>query len=265
MLRAWQARGAGYEISWGGRTWTLAVDVPRPGLRAADEPADAGWGPLLGLEGLAARGRSAPGALSGATLVACEPHFARIEATFAPLGWGGLRVRAAWSPSDGDGIDLEVQVSADSVDELKALEVYAASTLPEPPGTKPGAKVKHWVEPRDARAGGSTYDGREPSLRDWTTLPIADDTPLAPRVLPVGSMAYVELVHPHDVARRIVATSRLSQLGHATRYGLFGHDLEKGVVLRARLRGQWVRADEAQDEAKRLQSRFLHEPLPLQT
>lgn len=262
MLRAWQARGAGYELSWGGRTWTLAVDTLRPGLRMTEEP---GWGPVLGLEGVAAAGRRAPNALSGATLVACEPHGARIEATFAPIGWGGLRVRAAWSPAEDDGVDLEVQVSADSVGELKTLEVRVASVLPEAPGANPAARIKHWVEPRDPRAAASTYDGREPNLRDWTTLPISGDEPLAPRVLPFPPQAYVELVQPDDAARRIVATSRLSQLGHSTRYGLFGHDLEKGVVLRARLRGHWASADNVHDEARRLSSRFLHEPLPLGT
>ncbi|MDR3633657.1 MAG: hypothetical protein P4L84_07455 [Isosphaeraceae bacterium] len=261
MLRAWQARGTDYELEWGGRTWTLAVDTPSPGLRTAE----AGWGPVLGLEGVAAIGRWAPHALSGATLVGCERHFERIEATFAPLGWGGLTVRAAWGPAADEGVDLEVQVSAISVDELKALEVVVASRVPEPPGSKPNPRWKHWVEPRDARSASLTYDGREPDLRDWTTLPIALDEPLAPRVLSVAPQSYVELVHPHDVARRIVATSRLSQLGHTTRYGLFGHDLEKGVVLRARLRGHWTSAESPQEEAKRLYSRFLHEPLPLGT
>jgi len=266
MLRVWETRSAGYEIEWGGRTWTLAVDAVRPGLRATGETGGPEWGPLLGFEGIAAPGRWAPHALSGATLVHCEQRFGRIEATYAPLGWGGLTVRAAWSPADDDGIDLEVQVSAVSVDELKAIEVRAASILPEPQGTKPNPRLKHWVEPRDARAASLTYDGREPDLRDWTTLPIASgDEPLAPRVLPAAPLSYVELVHPDDVARRIVATSRLSQLGHSTWYGLLGHDLEKGVVLRARLRAHWTRSENPQEEAKRLYSRFLHEPLPLGT
>ena len=259
MLRAWEARGAGYELEWGGRTWSLTVDTPAPGLRSEEPHA----GPLLGLDGIAAAGRRAPLALSGATLVGCGRRFERIEATFAPLGWGGLTVRAAWSPCASDGVDLELQVSAVSVDELKALEVLTVSRLPDPPASKPNARLKHWVEPRDARSAALSYDGREPDLRDWTTLPIAMDEPLAPRVVPLGGSSYVELVHPDDAARRIVATSRLSQLGHTTRYGLFGHDLEKGVVLRARLRGHWIRVENPQEEARQLYSRFLHEPPPL--
>ena len=38
-----------------------------------------------------------------------------------------------------------------------------------------------------------------------------------------------------------------------------------GVVLRARLRGHWTSDDDPQEDAKRLYSRFLHEPLPLGT
>jgi hypothetical protein len=265
MLRTWRVRESEFLLEWGGLTWALAVDAPTPGLRANGQPGDRSLGPVLALAGVAASGRRSTHALSGATLVRCEQRFARIEATYAPLGWGGLTVRAAWSPAQDEGVDLEVQISALSVDELKALEVRVSSVLPENATARPAARTKHWVEPRDAAAAALTYDGREPDLRDWTTLPIAGDEPLAPRVLPVGSQAYIEIVHLEDVARRIVPTSRPSQLGHITHYGLFGYDLEKGVLLRARLRAHWTAADKPQDEARRLSSRFLHEPLPLGT
>jgi hypothetical protein len=71
---------------------------------------------------------------------------------------------------------------------------------------------------------------------------------------------YLEMVHPDDAARRVVETGAA---GCRARYGLFGYDLERGVVLRGRLRGIWLpeRPDEA-GVARRLEA-FLAEPLPL--
>ena len=63
-----------------------------------------------------------------ATLVSVERYRARVQATFAPPGWGGLTVRAAWSPScGGAGVDLEVQASASSVGLLRDVEVIVQS------------------------------------------------------------------------------------------------------------------------------------------
>ncbi|MBV8268513.1 MAG: hypothetical protein JO252_19460, partial [Planctomycetaceae bacterium] len=64
MLRRWNGSGPKFDVEWGGRTWVLKVDDPRPGLRPLGDPA----GPLLALEGVAAKGRCAADALSGASL-----------------------------------------------------------------------------------------------------------------------------------------------------------------------------------------------------
>jgi hypothetical protein len=261
MMHEWEGAGPEFTLAWGGRTWSLDVAGVRPGLRIVDGEA----GPLLGLEGIAAVGRWEPDALSGASLTGFERRFERVEATYVPPGWDGLTVRAAWGPSVvvDDAVDLEVQVSALSVDRLKGVEVKLASVLPEPEGK---GQRKRWVEPRDARSAALTYDGREPDLRALTTLPLLEGEMLAPRVLTApwpGGGTYVEIVHPHDAARRITETSKISRLGNTTRYGLFGHDLEKGVVLRARLRAYWTDSSDAEQEALARYERFLREPPPL--
>ena len=156
-----------------------------------------------------------------------------------PRAGAELTVRAAWEPSGHDGVDLEIQMSALSVDQLKAVEVKLMSVLPEPPT----ARRRRWVEPRDVRAAGLSYDGRDGDARDLTTLPPAVEETLAPRVLPApwaDGRSYIEMVPLGDVARRITEGGTISRVGHTTRYGLFGHDLEKGVVIRARLRGLWT-------------------------
>ena len=81
-----------FALDWGGRTWTLKVDDTRPGLSVRGEPI----GPLLALEGLATTGRRGADALSGGALVDFERRGDRIEATYAPPGWGEMSVRAAW-------------------------------------------------------------------------------------------------------------------------------------------------------------------------
>lgn len=248
MARRWIGNGTEFVLAWGGRPWTLKVDAPCPGLRAE------GRGPLLGLEGVAAVGRWTPDALSGTTLTTVEHRFDRIEATYSPPDWGALTVRASWFPVKDDGIELEVQLSARSVDELRAVEVKILSTLA---GTAPEPGFGK-VYPRDVRSASLTYDGRDPFPEgcDLTTQP---PRPLDLDFLMDSSFfegSYIELVYSGDASRRIEQTETL-------RYGLFGYDLEKGVVLRGRLRGHWYHHPNFNAAIQRLARQFQDSPLPL--
>lgn len=262
MQREWTGSGPRFEIEWAGRTWALQVDDVQPGLRAVGRS----WGPLLALGGVAEVGRSATEALSGASLLSYERHFHRIEATYAPPGWGGLVVRASWCPSGDAGIDLEVHVQAQSVGILHAVEIMLVSQFAEP---EPSPwKHQRWVEPRDAQAAGFSYDGREVDLKGLTTLPPRRAAFSSPRLvtgLDDSGWLYAEMVHPYDVCRRIREGGRTLAQARTTRYGLFGYDLEKGVVLRGRLRGLWLRSEGAKEQALAQFDAFLHEPLPLST
>jgi hypothetical protein len=231
-----------------------------------------GW--CLALDGVSAPGRHDLKALCGETLVGVELVHSRVEATFAPAGWAGLLVRASWSaPLDIESIDLEVQVSASSVGELKAIEVYVATRLLSA-GAASGPQAA-WVEPRDRRAAALSYDGRENSdqLLCLTTLPVpgSDGASFEPLFIvppwPPSRGTYFELVHPHDVARRIV----YGEIGEppdrgsvvAVRYCLFGHGLEKGVIVRGRLRGLWIDSADLAEEARNAHAAFLTLPPPL--
>jgi hypothetical protein len=214
-------------------------------------------GPILALEGLCETGRRCDCAFSAKTILESELRHGRVIARYAPLGWGALHVTAAWAPVDGDAIELAIEIQARTVGKLHGLEVNILSTLAPPP---PEGSLR-LVEPRDARAAMHTYDGRERTLKSLTTGPPGD--PLSPWLArhPGHSRStYVELAHPDDVSRRI----HEGKLPFSTtRYALFGHDLEKGVVLRARLRAQWLPRDHAIEHAERLWAKFLAEPLPL--
>ena len=255
---SWSGSGPRFEIPWAGRDWVCDVGSAAPGLW----PVDIACGPLLSLEGVAAPGRF-EAALNGTSLAEAEVVQGRLEATYAPDGWGGLRVRAGWRPRDDGSLDLETQATASSVGELRAFEVYIASRFVDDGGSRP----RVWVEPRDARSAGLTYDGREASARGWTTFPPLEPAGrLAPRVLPSPweqDSRYVEVAHPDDVARRVVFSARMNSLGHATRYAFFGHDLERGVVLRGRLRALWLTGADFELRALAELDRFLKEPPPL--
>jgi len=209
MTSRWDQDGPRYGLDWGGRRWWLAVDGPRPGLVADDPQA----GPILALDGLTAPGRSDFDAFGGASLVEHRLHFDRVEATYIPAGWGSLKVRAAWSARSEGDVDLEVQVQAYTVDELKAIEVHVSSR-PGPSETSP---------------------------------------------------TYIELIHPDDVSHAAGPHVRDHDGPGSVRHALFGYDLEKGIILRGRLRGTWLLGPPDEAEIDRRRRAFLREPLPLGT
>jgi hypothetical protein len=244
----WQRTGTDYSIRWAGHAWQLGIPGGRPGLVRPGRFEAV----LLALDGLAASGRFEEGAFRDENLASVDLFRERVEATYAPAGWDDLRVRASWSPArDGEAINLEVEVAALSVDRLRSVEVFVTSAASSGEGAVAGTTAQV-VTPRDRRSACLSYDGRESGdvLRRLRTDPLPG--PEAARVGPVAltspwddlNGAFVEMVHPDDVARRILVTEpgpddRGGQIV-AIRNGLFGYDLEKGVVLRGRLRVAWL-------------------------
>jgi hypothetical protein len=245
----------------------LRVDEPGPGLCSAEEHWDC---TLLSLHALAARGRFEDRVFTAATLVGIERYHSRIQATFAPVDWGGLIVRAAWSPScGGAGVDLEVQASATSAGLLHDLEVMVQSRWRRT--DRPATATVRRVVPRDSRSAALSYDGRESAgaLSGLVNLAMID-SPRFHTVTAPGTddgLCYVEMVLPNDVARFIRQES--SEPGSplpepmAFTYGLFGHDFEKGVVFRARLRGYWIDFKTCTRNPAELYQQFVNEPPPL--
>jgi hypothetical protein len=216
MWNRWTGSGPSFGLRWGGRLFELATDSERPGLRELQ----GGPGVLLGLDGLAAQGREGSGALGKSSLVSVENRLGRVEAVYAPEGWGMLRVRAAWIPRSDDVLDLEIQLQAASVGDLKAVEVLVSSDLDTDGAGLDSPFLSHLAGPSAAAS------------------------------------AYVEMVHPDDRSPRPGA--RLPG-----RYALFGLDLERGVILRGRLRGIWLATEPVEAEVSRLFDEFVKEPLPL--
>lgn len=222
----WQRGGPEWAIRAADRIWRLKVDDPRPGLDWSDGPSSAR---LLGLLAISASGRRDDRAFDGASLVGCECHRGRVQATYAPPDWDGLSLRAAWEPTPArDGFDLEVQVSAASTGVFRHIEVAVGS---------------RWTE-----ALGASTEAGDPS----TFPPYVRREP--------GGRYYVEMVRPTDCARRAIGPYATAPGPLSVRYDLFGHDLEKGVVLRGRVRGIWVASASPDEEIRRRHEEFLREP-----
>jgi hypothetical protein len=265
----WQGSGGDYSLSWGGRVWTLKVDEAQPGLGSE---LDCGSARLLSLHGLAAVGRFEDQVFTASTLLSVERYRARVQATYAPRFWGGVIVRAAWSPScSGAGVDLEVQASASSVGVLRKVEVMVQSQWQRRNSLELSTALGRDVLPRDTRSGALSYDGRERAddLPRLVTLAVAD-SPKPNFFTPPGckdGLTYIEMFQPNDVARQIRLEPSEPQLplldSLAFRYGIFGHDFEKGVVFRARMRGYWAVAETPAHRVSSLYRQFLNEPPPL--
>ena len=260
-----------FDLDWFATSWRLRLDGPCPGLECST-----GSNRVLSLGGLSARGRFGLWESERPVLSKFEVLGERVEASYSFPTWGGLSVRASWSLlRDFEGVDLEVQVLADSVDFLKGLEVQVVSQFSSRALDTPTMVQRVVVEARDRESAGLSYDGREPEkiLQSLWTLPVPGEIgdQFRPKVIPVpnlvGHAHYVEFVHPEDVARRLTSEGQ-SPSGEtgtisAVRYGIFGHDLEKGVLLRGRLRGLLQPAAPTRDQLDTLTRAFLETPLPL--
>jgi hypothetical protein len=243
----WSGSGPEFTLFRGGREWTLKVDGARPGLSLETRELPS---KLLSLDRLAGLTRCDSEAFTAATLVEFERYRSSVRATFAPPSWGGLKVRASWSASSGgDAVDLEIQLSASSVGELESLEVGVVTHL----GSLKG----------DESLAGAPDSGQLPGVPPARLLrPSLWRAPWGP-----VDLFYAEMVHPDDLARKIADQpipegETLSPFSGA-HYALFGLALEKGVILRARLRGCWFRSSSPRATVAALYDDFLANPLPL--
>ncbi len=267
--REWEGSGPEFTLFWGGRDWTLSVEDPGAGLRLKTGES---LPRLLALDRLAAPERCDFQAFTSQTLIAFEKYRSSIRATYAPRSWGGTQVRAAWIAAAHDAVDLELQLSASSVGELEGgLEVGVRSRL-DPAAPEDSVAPLFYVEARDSAAAYAVGDGREPGVRLCELTILSDVKPLRPSLHPPrdggSGLYYAEMVHPDDLFRRVL-TEPIPPGRNATvpcgsiRYALFGLALEKGVILRARLRGQWFRSANPQEETAALYRAFLRQPPPL--
>ena len=246
--------------------WAIRWHSVTPGLYWSPTGQNKWYGPFLGAIGLTASGQTQDGTLNESNLTQIEVIRDRCEFSFAPSCWHDTTVRFVWSPVGPADFDLMTEVSTRSVGLLHGVELGIESSAwlyPE--------KVNLWYEStRDELAAIRSADGRE---SDWLEKqshiePDSDvtGTSESKRWLPTcltssdGQVQFLEGAHPIDISRRYRDSENRSQ-----RTWVFGHDMERGVVFRARNRGRFVRRSETINLAMidHWQKLILDEPLPL--
>ena len=110
--------------------------------------------------------------------------------------------------------------------------------------------------------------GESDSLETWSA-PVGI-MPLMVFRLPGNQVSYVELFQLEDVSRLILESTSDDEIGMnggevSCQHALFGRDLERGVVLRARLRRIWITRDADLELAQQYGACFLEEPPALNT
>lgn len=219
-------------------------------------------GRVLALEGVLAVGRSDETAFSAESLISCELRGNRVIATYRPIGWSELEVQATWTAQSDIAVGLEVQIVTRSVGELKQLEVTVAADWKG----QTGLFETIGITPRDALSAQMSYDGRMRDLEHVMTESFAaSQNPVRwwmSSTSPMDDPKFVSMFFGEDVSRCITLPSD-QETGQ--RYCCFGHDLERGVVLRARIRGLWLPDDGIATRAEAEALAFANEPLPLGT
>ncbi len=196
---------------------------------------------LLTLEGMACGPSGAGLTLLGAPVRAERLHD-RVIADYTVTLGGEVAVRATWMPTHGlDGVDLFVEASTPTVGEVADLRLIIGGSMPGARSIQV-ARASHVPEHR------GELGFMPPAVE--ATITLVRDPAFAGR-------AYVELVLPLGLAgvERPSITS-----GLLPRYAFFGGDLERGVVVRGRVRGAWVPDGEAELQADALWHAFRSLP-----
>jgi len=246
--------------------WAIRWHAVTPGLYWSATGQNKWYGPFLGTIGLTASGQTQDGTLNESNLTQIEVIRDRCEFSFAPSGWHDTTVRFVWSPVGPADFDLMTEVSTRSVGLLRGVELGIESSAwlnPE--------KINLWYQStRDELAAKRSVDGRESGWIDkqngFETDNRVSGSRESKRWLATcltssdGQMQFLEGAHPFDISRRYRDSENRSQ-----RTWVLGHDMERGVVFRARNRGRFVSPLETVNSAMTdlWQKLILDEPLPL--
>lgn len=180
------------------------------------------------------------------------------------------RYELRWRVLESSLLELEVSVSTSIVPPLRGFELFTVGQVSSGEllaAVADGERSVRWLElseqtrtwqtlVRDEQVSGLLRDGRWPAAARAAVLGQYGLAVVVYR--PNGlSWSYLELGHPMDVTR-IIVRRRGCRLRWA--FGLFGLDLEKGVILRTRLRATVVPRCDDLACAERLAQQLLASP-----
>lgn len=250
-LRVWQLTGNKAQLRLEGLSASLDLEQPARGIHdihpALDSAADFH---ILGIEVPAS---------SGAGRDAIVESYTRsidlVAAYRESKGWP-VHVDVRWQAVGNAGatgllgaIDMVVSVRTDLLDSRPALTVVSVV----PPGETLRLRDRH----------GGRF---EPLEADGTTDLVSQDGPGCLLFRPVlGELSYVEMIHPADFDRDEITLGESADAPISVRHRLFPQPLEKGVILRARVRGAILTRSTDQELASALYSALSTADPPLGT
>lgn len=178
-----------------------------------------------------------------------------LVATYEQTAQRPFRVQVYWrlreATSAACTFDLEVSVQTSLLDILAQLT--SSSRLPPCALLRP----THGTEFVPIDLGVECRQELTPQAGPGIVVARFDDSP----------WSYAEMTHPIDFRRDLVSQAAAdgADAGTLLRHWLFAADLEKGVILRARVRGAFVPRAHDVSCATREYGRFVDAPLPLTT
>jgi hypothetical protein len=180
-----------------------------------------------------------------------------LVATYRETGKNPLRTQIYWRVVEGASpgalaIDLHVSVQTSQLDANPLRDVLTC--LPDCPTWRIDQGTGLRFSPIDTTAFRSPENRRLASPAGWLFRPQGE------------AFSYVEMVHPDDLrGDRLTSVSAADSTELRLVHPLFAGDLEKGVILRGRVRGVFV--PRAEDERLALQTyrTLLDARLPLTT
>jgi hypothetical protein len=115
--------------------------------------------------------------------------------------------------------------------------------------SRPELTVRSSIPSREILRLASTDSGQFAPVPNVATVPLVVNRDAGPGCLvfrfPEIGLSYGEMVHPADFERSNLKRATAHDAAIEVRHRLFAERLEKGVILRARVRGVWV--DGAED------------------
>jgi len=175
---------------------------------------------------------------------------ADLSVAYRELELWPVRVEAVWRAVEESGLDTSVA----AVDLVLSVGTSLLNSRPEltVQSRLPATEVLRLVEPRSAR-----FEPLDLSLCKPVVLDSARGAGCLVFRLPEAALSYVEMVHPVDFDHEELDSGN----GVRIRHRLFSQPLEKGVILRARVRGVFVpRAEDTPSAAECYRAFVTAEP-----
>jgi hypothetical protein len=256
MAAPWRPAPQGYALNHSGISGLLVAVGQTPGLRNLGfdfiSTARAWSGPILAVQAIEFAGSRLYRVGTPGRQPIQRLRTNLVDVQFEAVPSCPARVQLYWKAVRARQVELETLVAISTA--VERLEAFTISRIPCFQALLPLAAAKpvwldlaeaprwgaRWlVAPRDHAAARFSLDGRFPRFGELALAP-PYRYPLVLYRLTDPDWSYVEISHSDDCARIVARRDRTTAWVH---FGLFGLDIEKGVILRGRVRGVFLKRD----------------------